>query len=93
MQNRLREALGRLWTSVRRRRGPIAVKTEHDREGWTVEELVTGALDAPVPPPLVPSEGEHEKGYSAARAKGEMRGSGPSRWHRPTLRVIKGGRA
>jgi hypothetical protein len=32
MPNRLREALARLWTSLWRRRGPIAVKTEHDGE-------------------------------------------------------------
>ena len=38
MQNRLREALGRLWTSVWRRRGPIAVKTEPDREGGGLAE-------------------------------------------------------
>ena len=31
MQNRLREALGRLWTSLWRRRGPITVKTERAR--------------------------------------------------------------
>jgi len=39
MQNRLREALGRLWTSVWRRRGPIAVKTEPDREGGGLAEV------------------------------------------------------
>ena len=32
MQNVLREALRRLWTSLWRRRGPIAVKTEHEEE-------------------------------------------------------------
>ncbi len=32
MQNRLREALGRLWTSFWGRRGPVAVKREHDDE-------------------------------------------------------------
>jgi hypothetical protein len=32
MQNHLREALGRLWTSLWRRRGPIAV-TEHEEAG------------------------------------------------------------
>ena len=30
---RLRAALGRLWTSLRTRRVPIAVNTEHDQEG------------------------------------------------------------
>jgi hypothetical protein len=33
MQNRLREALARLWTSLWRRRGPLAVKTEHEHGG------------------------------------------------------------
>jgi hypothetical protein len=39
MQNRLGEALGRFWTSVWRRRGPIAVKTEHDRGGGGLAEV------------------------------------------------------
>jgi len=36
MQNRLREVLGFVWTSLWRRRGPIVVKTEHEEEdgGW-----------------------------------------------------------
>ena len=52
---------------------------------WTIDELVEAALTAPVPSPLVP---EPHKGTSAARAKGEKRGSGPSRW----LRLIPGGK-
>ena len=33
MQNRLYEALGRLWTSLWRRRGRVAVKTDPDEAG------------------------------------------------------------
>jgi len=33
MQNRLREALARLWTSLWRRHGPVAVKTKHEQGG------------------------------------------------------------
>jgi len=33
MPNRVRETLGRLWTSLWRRRGPVAVEAEHDEEG------------------------------------------------------------
>jgi len=33
MQNRLREALARLWTSLWRRRGPLAVKRPHEQGG------------------------------------------------------------
>ena len=37
MQNRLREALQHLWTSLWRRRGPIAVETEHGEGGGRSE--------------------------------------------------------
>lgn len=57
---------------------------------WTIRELVEAALSMPEPPPL-PTPSERPKGMSAARGKGEKRGSGPSRWHRSGLRVIKGG--
>ena len=33
MQNRLREVLARLWMSLWRRRGPVAVKTTHEQGG------------------------------------------------------------
>lgn len=56
--------------------------TDHVR---TIGELVEAALAPPVSPLLVP---EPHKGTSAARAKGEKRGSGPGRW----LRLIPGGK-
>ena len=59
---------------------------------WSVRELVETALGMPEPPPLTPDPSEQPQGMSAARASGEKRGSGPSRWHRPGLRVLKGGR-
>jgi len=34
LPNRLREALARRWTPFWRRRGPIAVKTEHGGESY-----------------------------------------------------------
>jgi len=37
MQNRLREALRHLWTSLWKRRGPIAVKTEREDGGGRPE--------------------------------------------------------
>jgi IS1 family transposase len=58
---------------------------------WTLGELVEAALSAPEPTPLVPPT-PSPAGMSAARGKGEKRGSGPSRWHRPGLRLIRGGR-
>jgi hypothetical protein len=33
MPSRLREALGHLWTSLWRRRGPVAAKPEQQKEG------------------------------------------------------------
>jgi len=33
MRNRLREALGHLWTSLWRRRGPVAVGTDEESRG------------------------------------------------------------
>jgi len=54
---------------------------------WSVAELLQRAFQAVSPPP----EPEVPQGMSGARAKGEMRGSGPSRWHRH-LRVIEGGK-
>jgi IS1 family transposase len=56
---------------------------------WTVGELIDAALNAVTPPPL--SRPTLPTGTSAARGKGEMRGSGPSRWRNP-LRVLKGGK-
>jgi IS1 family transposase len=58
---------------------------------WTIGELIEAALSAPTAPPIAPAP-EPARGISAARSKGEKRGSGPSRWHRNPLRVIKGGR-
>jgi len=42
---------------------------------------------------LTPAEAGRQQPatFPHERGKGEMRGSGPSRWHNP-LRVIKGGR-
>src|SRR5262249_7006919 len=53
---------------------------------WSIGELVDAALSTPEPAPLPTPP--VVRGMSAARGKGEMRGSGPSRW----LRVIKGGK-
>ncbi len=53
---------------------------------WSIEELVTAALDAPVPPPLdtlMPVAG-----ISAGKAKG-AKGGGGRKW----LHMIKGGKA
>jgi len=55
---------------------------------WTVSELVSAALSAPEPPPLVTSpQGSLDFGMSAAKAKGEKGGG------KPRLFVLKGGRA
>jgi len=54
-----------------------------DRHRQRVDAALSATEPTPLPtPPIMPT------GMSAARSKGEMRGSGPSRW----LRVIKGGK-
>ena len=55
---------------------------------WTMAELLSAAFGSRVPPPAAP-EAPRPTGMSAARGKGEKRGSGPSRWHRG-LRVMNG---
>ncbi len=53
---------------------------------WSIRELIDRAMSTPAPAPIAPKP--RPTGMSAARSKGEKRGSGPSRW----LRVIKGGK-